>query len=293
MPNYPMSWRIQEYLTTQVRVLSERPCAQVRNLFPLDAEEVQQLVLDEATCSELQSLVNRGVQTIHKPNELRVCFMGRSSESKLKIPELRRSTVVRVSSRRPAAWFVKYATNYGIHGEIRFDAAQDHYIVADISVLPEYRRIILIKWLEQALRQERIKEIAVEVAAKIIKQHAATSTHLQVLFPALCNIIEIDEKTGRHDREYLSKWKEKLRNPARSLYNYMPEPWVEATYKPLFPVVEAAVNAGRLIGKDVAPDMNKLQAKVEFWERLPGDVKFPLKRKELSSDSTMDAAAQG
>lgn len=269
MPNFNIPFNIQEYILNRVKALAQRPCNQIQKMFPLTVQEIQDMVLDPDTCGELQNLMNRGIQTISKHSTLRLAFL------RERIPELKRSAVILVNAPndKRSPWFVKYSTQFSISGEVKYDAnSTSQYIVADLGLLSAERREKLITWLDRAIRQERIREVALKISREIVKNHAKTTTHLQVLFPALTKVFESNKDS------YLQNWAEKFRNPARSLYRYTPEAWVELTFKPLFPVVEAAINAGNLIGKDIDEDAKKLRVKVEHWERLENDVKFPLKR---------------
>jgi hypothetical protein len=287
MPNWPMSDTLRWHLTSRVNTVAQRPLNQVLSMFPLSTDEVQDMLIEPKHLAQMRELHQAGIKTITTWEYVRVAFI------RDKIPELKRGIVLYLQMPRKMSpkLFLKYATMLGV-ATTKWNEGDDAYVVPNLEVLNDDKRMDLMQWLNDALMKTRLHEAATMLSQEVLGW-APTAMHLQSAWPLLCTLVS--PSTAYHDRP-LVVWKERFRNPVtRNLKAYRPAydsgnfrgadeqaridhmrkiwPKVER----LIPVAERIIHDGLLIGETVTRDQQtEICARVEHWERLENDARFPI-----------------
>jgi hypothetical protein len=240
--------------------------------FPLDVQHIQNGAsgLDKRQLESLQLLTRQGVQTIAKHRDIVILL---STEV---FPTLRRSMQVRLLMNKHI--FVKHGASGNMKHFNLHD--QNDYLVARFEDLSDEGRANLITWLEKLLRQVRLHEVVVEcVKMAMTEKLSPTAAHLKHLWPTLTTVIEPSVARHNHsERERLATWIERFRNPPmRGLSRYDMAPEIAAKYSKLMAVADVQIAAGRMIAEPKLDQTGAIYPVVYDWERLPGDIVFPLR----------------
>jgi hypothetical protein len=276
MPNWPLATRIRNHVQAVGLRYAMRPMDLARADFPLSVGEIQDHLtgLTQDQIAMLRRLDAEGVKTIEHHRELRLAFL------REKFPELRRALVLHL--RVPQSVFVGRGTQWNI-STTKFDINENHYLVPDpdlTGMSPELRAR-LIPWLEGFLRQRRLFEITENVLGELIvndEKIIPTAAHLHAFWPLATTLVDPSRENYPSDREYLAKWVARFQAPTRSLKPYKPDPDVKNKWAKLILAAESQIVAGRMLPSAVSAFnlREDIVPAIEHWERLQGDVTFPL-----------------
>jgi hypothetical protein len=268
VPNYAIPSFIREHLKTRALNLSATPLSYALADFPLTTAQVQYLVTPADQVSRMRQLISEGIQTIERHAQIRVAFL------RDRLPGLKRSIVL--SMQLPERIVVGKSTQWHVP-LTKFDVSEGHYLVPDNTTLDKDDRESLVRWLERALRQQRLYEITEACVKDLLMnaQMSPTSSHLRALWPTLCKLVEVPTGGYRTDIDRTKLWQERFRNPTRSLRSYQPSPEVKDRYAKLLVAADMAISAGLVMDAYQQP-AGVIHCDIEHWERLPGDIRFPL-----------------
>jgi hypothetical protein len=268
MPNFHIPDKIQDHLIRQAEKVSNRPVELALGGFPLTVAQIQASVLAQDQFAAMYRLrEEEGIATIERHREIRLALLRNAN-----LPGINRSVVVYLHL--PEGIFVGRATMYSIP-VTKFDVSENHYLIPDFSHLDDSERQELTTWVERCVRQERLQEIVMHCAAKVLREHAPTTSHLHALWPEITALIDPEEMNFTSEKDYIRKWVERLRNPARRNYAaYKPDPAVRATYARLIEAANTQLAAGMIL-KDYQWRRGQIRASLEHWERLDRDLRLP------------------
>ena len=277
MPNYKISLAVREHISKNAMHLAMRPLMNALTNFPLTTAEVQYhcVALNDEQVGTLQRLKTEGVETIERHRQIRLALVRDT------IPELRRGVVLAVHLPEPI--FVGRATQYGIPAT-KFRPDENHYIVPDLANLDATSRRALVVWVERALRQVRLFEITDYCVKKVLEDHAPTASHLHAIWPTLTTLVNLANagphvshrrRFGRTTPDVSTSWQEKFRNPTRSLKQYQPDSDVRNKFAKLITASDTMIVAGQFL-RDMPYRRDVINVNIEHWERLEGDLTFPL-----------------
>ena len=258
MPNYT----IPEYIRTQIlngatKQLETRAAYAQAN-FPLAQEEVQSILLEDATTSTLRDLALRGVTALPRTNEAWMYFT-------MEATGLPRGVGVKIHTPRSMYYGTRQtAFCYSNTTEVNMDW-MSKFNIYDPSRLSQDRHEALLAWIAHALRERRLQEMTRWVVKYLLQnKHVPTSGHLLVRAPALALFVT--------DKD----WKSKLQNPPtrnQKLYqwegNTAPAPFTK-----LLPAAMNVLTASTLLTDYTAPT-DVPTATIEAWQKHEGEYNFP------------------
>jgi hypothetical protein len=257
MPNYRIPEDIRQHIISRASNLALQPEFYALDGFPLSMAQVQDHCagLTPEQAADIQRLHQQGVRTIERYRDLRLAFL------REQLPGLRRSVVCHL--RVPSFIFVGRATHYSV-STTTYDPDASHYIVPRVAELTAETRAALVQYLNTAVRQHRLREIVDSIVPALLEK-APTTSHVHALWPLLTTLVA--------DNHF--SWRERFRNPTRSLKAYQPDPETRSLYGPYMEAAETVILAGLLL--DLwEPKGNVIVTRIEHWERRPGDTVFPL-----------------
>lgn len=267
MPNYHLSGSIRDHLRGRANQLAMRTLSYALADFPMTVEQIQNAVLPADQLATMRDLSAKGIRTIARHSQVRLAFL------REKVPGLRRGVVI--SLVLPEQIFVDRATQYGMR-TTNFDPNEDHYLVPDLSGLSDAERRDLIQWITRVIQQKRMVEITVHASAKIMNSEklVKTSSHLLALWPMLTTLTEsmgqrYDHKRGTWANDTM--WRDRFRNPTRSLKAYQPTPETIERWGKLIKVADIVLTAGTVLDEYKHPE-REIRATCDAWEHLQGDL---------------------
>ncbi len=269
MPNYSIPESLRQHIRNQAVKLATRPLELALRNFPLDMAAIQDhcTALTQEQIATMRELSEQGVRTIEQHTQLRLAFI-----RNVNMPELRRSVVVEL--RLPASVFVGRGTQWGI-ATTKFKDDEKHYIVPELVDLNPELRSELVSWIDKALRQTRLYEITDYCVNAIMDEKLSpTTSHLHAVWPTLTTLVDPSEVFVR-SRERVEVWRERFRNPTKSLRAYQPHIHVKQKFAKLITAADTMLSAGRIFG-EVQDRRRVIHATIEHWERIAGDPTFPL-----------------
>jgi hypothetical protein len=278
MPNWPLSQEIREHISSQARGFAARVVNLNRLNFPLTVQQIQDGAagLTIKQIDLIKQLKTEGIETIGQVNTIRVGFLREM------FPELRRSLILNMTL--PRKIYLRHAY-FGSHLRDKdFKPDTKSHIVARLDNLSADERAALIVWLEKLLRQTRINEIVNNCVMVMLRDSTSpTAAHLKHLWPTLTTVIDPTPPAGngyrsRNETNRLEAWVERFRNPPmRGLMRYEPSIPMFGKYQDLMRLADTQIVAGRMMP---VPDLDRPGAicpSIDNWERLPGDITFPLR----------------
>lgn len=267
MPNWPLNWPAKNMLTQKVYALSQRPLGFVLGEFPLTTAQIQAMVLTEKQVELLRDLERDGFRTIEHHNQVRLLF------HRDRLPRLQRHAVIVVHG-LPTWIFAKRNTASSFQKtDFRFD--ETGYLVPDMQVLDGSERDKFVTWLNKAVRQTRLTQIANHTGDRVISEYVKTAAHLRGIWPTLATVFaDAKQQSTQHRRLEESDWAERFRNLPKATEPYEPDPKVHARFKPFMDVADSVFLSAMLTGPYNRP-AGKPIVSVEHWEKRAGDPVLP------------------
>ena len=272
MPNYSIPSQLRDHIKLNALRRASRPLHLALANFPLNTAEIQYHCtgLTEEQVDTLRRLDSEGVRTIEHHNQLRLAFLREN------VPELRRGVVLALQL--PEWVVVGKGTQWGI-STTKFQPDENHYIVPMLDGLQPSSRKDLVAWINQALRQVRLYEIT-EYCVEYVMRHEITPTtsHLHAFWPTLTTLVDPDllnHSHGRGGKNQAVRWQDRFRNPTKSLKSYQPDIDLKNKLAKLITAADTMIAAG-LVLPDYVPPRGLVRVQFEHWERIQGDLVFPL-----------------
>jgi len=257
MPNWKIPTDVRGRIINEAISFGDRPAHYALMNFPMTVAEIQlhASALTQEQIFPMRAMIDQGVRTIERHFNTRIAFFRRS------FPGLRRSVVVNV---RLPEWIVLGRPTYMGMQTTNYQDDEPHYIPCDPVGLSDEDKTQIATYLNTAVRHARLSEIVTNVVPILMgREITPTTSHLHALWPLLATLHEGPT------------WRERFRNPTRTLKAYQPDPVIISYYRKYMEACETAILAGQLL-EDIRWDRKKIIPSIETWERLPGDIIFPL-----------------
>jgi len=257
MPNWKIPTDVRGRIINEAISFGDRPAHYALMNFPMTVAEIQlhASALTQEQIFPMRTMIDQGVRTIERHFNTRIAFFRRS------FPGLRRSVVVNV---RLPEWIVLGRPTYMGMQATSYKDDEPHYIPCDTVGLSDEDKIQIAEYLNTAVRHARLSEIVTNVVPILMdREITPTTSHLHALWPLLATL---------HPD---NTWRERFRNPTRTLKAYQPDPVIISYYRKYMEACETAILAGQML-EAIRGDRKKIIVGIETWERLPGDIIFPL-----------------
>lgn len=271
MPNWPLSQGVRSHIRLMAIETSERNLKLARMKFPLTIEEVQHSC-SGLTMEQLATLVRLHDEKIDIPTykDVRVSFLRHVFH------ELKRAVVIRMIL--PKQIFLHHATPYVDNA---LTPGNPTFVTATMDHLSSEKCQSVIAWVNNLLRQTRLHEIVHNCVDDILHERLTpTAAHLKAVWPMLTTLIKPDISSNQADEKRLQVWVDRFRNlPTRALASYEPTLLTQRKYSQLIQVCDMQLTAGQMIGRPTFSNRD-IQAWIEAWERIEGDLTWPLPNPE-------------
>lgn len=252
MPNYKLSPSIVQHMIAEGNKLLERRVSHMNTGFPIGYKKLQAAILPGRWRDTILEMKADGISAIHDATILRVSVVAYGIE--------------------------RAADVYVITKKKMLFCHDSHSVQLDLQVLSSVELSSLISWVNTAVRERRLANLAKKTIAEFFDgRSGGTSGHIVARWPALTTLV--DPKTGwsEHQRMINAGWRTKFASPPRNLNPYLwgvtPSGWQVKNEKAM-KLTEMLLNSASLLPEKVE-DSAEVEASIYSWTPAPGDLDKP------------------
>lgn len=254
MPNWKITRRQHEEIIRNAEELVERRTAMAQTGFPLTNEEVQLSVMDADDVATLSRLRSRGFSSIETRNDIWLAFDPETHGTQ-------RTTLVQIG-REKLGLYLPRDTGCCVSGRYRrrkdFKLG-DHFVLTASAVAPE-RMALVVKWVDNVVREHRLAETAVYAVKYMTKNYIDTTADIAVKWPLLEVLMRSGDLKSRvaHVPKHTKRYEFQNSGPIPKLRQ----------------VAEAVLLAADMLLKELPPRQpTEWWANLGAWVPKPGDWK--------------------
>jgi hypothetical protein len=254
MPNYKLPPSLREHMVAQAKTLCDRRVSLAHDDFPLTREDIQDAAMPPRVRKIVKGLIAEGMQTIQQTHTFH--FVLRKD-----LHSIDRDVVVSAHVSEPMFYFKeihRYSTSD------RVFAVDTHDV--DISWLPQEKLTALSKWVNNAVKENRMREVTMSTVAWFL-QHAClpvdhiTAAHIMARWPTIATLAteKYHQARFREVPAKLTRWDWPENDPARE------------KCRRAMRLADMVLTSAQMMPKEDRTAKRELSASIIIWEKFPGE----------------------